>query len=49
MYAVILIKKYKDLREREYKCSKCHNEIDRNLNTSINIMYEGLKLYIKML
>ena len=40
-------KKYKNLQEREYKCIKCHNEIDRDLNASINIMYEGLKLYMK--
>ena len=40
-------KKYKDINVREYKCSKCHNEIDRDLNASINIMFEGLKLYMK--
>ena len=40
-------KKYKNLNEREYKCSKCHHEMDRDLNASINIMYEGLKIYMK--
>ena len=40
-------KKYKNLNEREYKCSKCHHEMDRDVNASINIMYEGLKLYMK--
>ena len=40
-------KRYKNLTEREYKCSKCHYEIDRDINASINIMYEGLKLYMK--
>ena len=40
-------RKYKSLLEREYKCSKCHNEIDRDLNSSINIMYKGVKLYMK--
>ena len=40
-------KKYKKLTEREYKCSKCHNIMDRDLNASINIMFEGLKLYMK--
>ena len=40
-------KKYKDTKERVYKCSKCQNEIDRDINASINIMYEGLKLYMK--
>lgn len=38
---------YKNLNEREYKCSKCQNEIDRDLNASINIMYEGLKMYMQ--
>ena len=40
-------KRYKRLNERMYKCSKCQNEIDRDLNASINIMFEGLKLYMK--
>jgi len=40
-------KKYKDIKERVYKCSKCHHEIDRDINASINIMFEGLKLYMK--
>jgi len=40
-------KRYKDINKREYRCLKCHNEIDRDLNASINIMYEGLKLYMK--
>ena len=43
-------KKYKNLNEREYKCSKCHNKIERDINasiTSINIMFEGLKLFMK--
>ena len=40
-------KKYKDLNERVYKCSNCGIEIDRDLNASINIMFEGLKLYMK--
>ena len=40
-------KRYKRLNERMYKCSKCQNTIDRDLNVSINIMFEGLKLYMK--
>ena len=40
-------KKYKDLNERIYKCKCCHCEMDRDLNASINIMFEGLKLYMK--
>ena len=33
-------KKYKNLNEREYQCCKCLNEIDRDINASINIMYD---------
>ena len=40
-------KKYKNLNERNYKCRKCNLEIDRDLNASINIMFEGVKMYIK--
>lgn len=40
-------RRYKDLTRREYKCTKCNQELDRDLNASINIMFEGLKLYIK--
>ena len=40
-------KKYKNLNEREYKCSKCQNKINRDVNASINIMFEGLKLYME--
>ena len=40
-------KKYRNLDERIYKCCSCHNELDRDLNASINIMFEGLKLHIK--
>ena len=40
-------KKYKNLNERTYKCTKCHLEIDRDLNASINIMFEGVKMYMK--
>ena len=38
---------YKDLSKRIYKCSHCKIEIDRDLNASNNIMFEGLKLYMK--
>ncbi len=34
--------KMKDLTKREYKCSNCGLEIDRDINASINIMVEGL-------
>jgi len=40
-------KTYKNLSERTYKCKHCHNELDRDLNASINIMFEGLKLHMK--
>lgn len=40
-------KKYKNLNERDYVCQCCKNTLDRNLNASINIMFEGLKLYMK--
>ena len=39
-------KKYKNLNERMYYCTNCHNELDRDLNASINIMFEGLKLHM---
>ena len=42
-------KEYKDLNKREYKCIKCGQEIDRDLNASINIMFQGLELYMKKL
>ena len=37
----------KDLTRREYKCTKCGVKLDRDLNASINIMFEGLKLHMK--
>lgn len=39
--------KYKNLSERIYNCKNCHNELDRDLNASINIMFEGLEKYMK--
>ena len=40
-------KKYKNLNERNYYCHYCRTELDRDLNASINIMFEGLKLHMK--
>jgi len=40
-------KKYKDLKERTYICTNCHNKFDRDYNASVNIMFEGLKLFMK--
>ena len=39
--------KYKDLTKRYYNCCNCKNTLDRDLNASINIMFEGLKLHMK--
>lgn len=39
--------KYKNVNERIYECSVCSNKIDRDINASINIMWEGMKLYMK--
>lgn len=40
-------KAMKDLKIRKYECSRCGNEEDRDINASINIMFEGLKQYLK--
>jgi putative transposase len=37
----------KDLSKREYKCNKCGLELDRDINASVNIMFEGIKELIK--
>ena len=37
----------KDLGIREYKCQSCGRELDRDINASINILFEGLKLHYK--
>ena len=39
--------KYKSLSKREYKCNNCGIKIDRDLNASINIMNEGISMYMK--
>ena len=44
---IYMDKKYKDLKEREHRCNVCNNKEDRDVNASINIMFEGLKLYMK--
>ena len=40
-------KNMKDISVREYKCEKCGNIIDRDINASINILYEGIIKYYK--
>ena len=40
-----LSKKVKDLSIRKWICNKCNNENDRDINASINILEEGIKLY----
>lgn len=37
----------KNLNVREYECTNCHNKLDRDFNASVNIMFEGIKLYMK--
>ena len=39
--------KYKNLTIRDYDCCNCKNTLDRDLNASINIMFEGLKLHMR--
>ena len=40
--------KLKDLSIRKWTCEKCKNENNRDINASINIMFEGLKMYMKI-
>lgn len=40
-------KKYKNLSERTYECNSCQSKLDRDYNASVNIMFEGLKLFMK--
>ncbi len=37
----------KNLSVREWECPKCHVKHDRDVNASINILFEGLKIYLK--
>ncbi len=34
------------LKNLNITCSKCNYELDRDINASANIMFEGLKLYM---
>ena len=37
----------KDLSVRKWICPRCGFEHDRDINASENIMFEGLKIYMK--
>ena len=39
----------KDLSIREWECPECGRVHDRDLNASVNIMFEGLKMYMRSL
>ena len=39
-------KKLKNLSIRKYECPMCHTKHDRDFNASVNIMFEGLKIYM---
>ena len=39
----------KDLNIREYECLSCYNKLERDYNTAENILFKGLKLYMKEL
>lgn len=41
--------KYKDIQHRNYECKICNNNLDRDFNASVNIMFEGLKQYMESL
>ena len=36
-----------DLSVRKYECESCHNYLDRDYNAAENIMFEGVKQYMK--
>ena len=40
-------KKTKDLKVRKWECKRCTNINERDINASINIMFEGLKMYME--
>ncbi len=39
-------KELKDLRIRSFVCDECKNEMDRDINASINILTEGIRKYM---
>lgn len=42
-------KELKNLSIRKYECPMCYTEHNRDFNTSVNIMFEGLKIYMQSL
>lgn len=40
-------KELKNLNIRKYECPICHTKHDRDFNASVNIMFEGLKIYMQ--
>ena len=42
-------KNTKNLKIRKWICPECKSELDRDINASENIMFEGLKMYMKEL
>ena len=40
-------KNLKDLSIRNWKCKNCSNQNERDINASINILWEGIKMYFK--
>ena len=40
-------KELKNLSIRKYECPICHTKHDRDFNASVNIMFEGLKIYMQ--
>ncbi len=42
-------KELKDLKIRSFICEECKNELDRDINASVNILMEGIRKYIEQI